>query len=344
MAPTRTQYRLVQSIPLIPVGLAFIGSFFITDTPRWLASKDRTEEALDALTRLRKADKDTDAVAIELEYIREQVRFRAEALQSTSSWTIAKEIVTVRKYRERFLLGFAFQVIGQWTGGNGITFYIPEIFTYAGVSGSNQSLITSGAYGFVKLVFTVVFAVALVDYFGRRKTTLTGLFLQLVSHIWMAIYMSLFRDGNNKSASDAAIAAVFIYAVGWSIGMCNTMALYATETAPTRTRSFSYAVNMGVHWFCQFAVVKATPSMFVGLGVSGAYIFWACICAFGLVLFGVWAPETNGVPMERMDELFAGPWYMGWKAKIDLSVDPSQLLERSSLEKQAEAREIESNV
>ncbi|CAG9949471.1 unnamed protein product [Clonostachys rosea f. rosea IK726] len=36
----RMQYRLVQAIPLIPVGLALVGSFFLSDTPRWLASKD----------------------------------------------------------------------------------------------------------------------------------------------------------------------------------------------------------------------------------------------------------------------------------------------------------------
>ena len=56
--------------------------------------------------------------------------------------------------------------------------------------------------------------------------------------------------------------------------------------------------------------------MFVSLNVWGAYIFFALVCGLGLLLLGLWAPETKGVPMDRMGELFSGPWWMGWKAKI----------------------------
>lgn len=111
------------------------------------------------------------------------------------------------------------QTVAQWSGGNGITYYIPQIFEYAGVTGGNTSLITSGAYGIVKLVFTMAFTWGLVDVFGRRRCFTLGLFLQCITHIYMAVYMAIWRDGSNKSASDAAIASVFVYAVGWSIGL-----------------------------------------------------------------------------------------------------------------------------
>ena len=75
---------------------------------------------------------------------------------------------------------------------------------------------------------------------------------------------------------------------------------------------------MSLHWFFQFAVVRVTPNMFVSLHIYGAYIFWATICLIGFVTLGVWAPETKGIPMERMEELFAGKWYMGWRARVDL--------------------------
>ena len=194
-----------------------------------------------------------------------------------------------------------------------------QIFTYAGVVGSNTSLITSGAYGAVKLVFTLVFTWGLIDVFGRRRCMLTGLALQCSTHVYMSIYMSLFLHSGNKSASDAAIASVFIYAVGWSIGLCTVQYLYGTEIYPTRIRSVCYATNMALHWFFQFAVVRVTPNMFVSLNIWGAYVFWAMVCALGFILLGIWAPETKGVPMERMEELFAGKWWMGWKAKVDLT-------------------------
>lgn len=30
-------------------------------------------------------------------------------------------------------------------------------------------------------------------------------------------------------------------------------------------------------------------------------------CTFGIVLMGLWAPETKGVPLERTHELFEHP-------------------------------------
>lgn len=319
---TREQYRVVQCISLIPVGIAFFLSLLMTDTPRWLASKDRTEEALAVLARLRSNTNSPQQLAVEYDEVQDQIRRqRAQAVDGTTIWDIAKEVFGTSRYRQRFALGAFVQVMSQWTGGNGITYYIPQIFIYAGVGGANASLITSGAYGLVKLFFTLVFTWGLVDYFGRRWCFIVGMLLQLVGHIYMAIYMGVFYGSNNKSASDAAIASVFIYAVGWSIGLCNVQALYGSEIYPTRIRAFCYSCNMALHWFCQFAIVRVTPNMFVGLGLSGAFSFWAAVTFVGLIVMFVLAPETKGVPMERMDELFDCPWYLRWKSKVDLSQD-----------------------
>ena len=32
-------------------------------------------------------------------------------------------------------------------------------------------------------------------------------------------------------------------------------------------------------------------------------------------MLGVWMPETKGVPIERMGDLFDSPWYLRWCAK-----------------------------
>ena len=122
-----TQYRLVQSIPLIPVGIAFICSFFLSDTPRWLASKDRGDEALKVLSQLRHSVKNDHRLSEEYEEIQEQIRMRQQSLAGVAIWTVIKEIATVPTYRKRFLLGVTMQTVAQWSGGNGITYYIPQV-------------------------------------------------------------------------------------------------------------------------------------------------------------------------------------------------------------------------
>lgn len=323
MPPTRSQYQVVTAVPLIPVGLAVLLSMFLKDTPRWLVSKGRTDDALETLSKLRNKPQSCPDVQAEFAEINEQIHAKEQTLAGSSTLTIIKEIATIRSYRIRFLLGVAMQTIAQWTGGNGITYWVPTIFELAGIENSNRSLITSGAYGAVKLVFTMIFTWGLVDVFGRRFCFMTGLFLQCVTHIYMAVYFGVWVDSENKPASDAAIASVFVYAVGWSIGLCTVQYLYGIEIYPTRIRGLCYATSMCLHWLFQFAVVRVTPNMFESLDVWGAYVFWACICAIGLGLLGVMAPETKGVPMERMHELFEHPWYMLWKAK--LSPEPETL-------------------
>lgn len=320
MPPSREQYRLVLGVPQIPVGISLIASFFLSDTPRWLASKNRSKEALTVLAKLRNGTVEDPDVIKEFNGIQAEIEEKHQVLANTSTWTIIKEVATIPTYRKRFLLGLAMQTFAQWSGGNGITYYIPEIFRLAGIASSKGSLINAGGYGAVKLVFTMIFTWGLIDYFGRRRCFMTGLALQCVTHIYMAVYMAIWKGSKNEAASDAAVASIFIYAVGWSIGLCTVQYLYGTEIMPTRVRSVSYATNMLVHWLFQFAVVRATPPMFRALNVWGAYVFWACVCAVGLVVLGLWAPETKGVPMERMEELFSGPWYMGWRAKVDLEV------------------------
>ena len=145
---------------------------------------------------------------------------------------------------------------------------------------------------------------------------LTGLALQCIAYIWMAIYTGVFINSKNESASDAAIAAVYVYAVGWSIGLCTIPYLYCTEIYPTHIRGVCYAINMCLHWFFQFAVVRVTPNMFVSLDVWGVYVFFGCICAIGFCLLGIWAPETKGVPMEWMEDLFADRWWRTGRAKV----------------------------
>lgn len=128
MSITRTQYRLVQAVPLIPTGIAYCLSYLCPETPRYLVSKQLHSEGLNALARLRGKQINDPDVLVEFETIDAQVCERATDLASVSHWTLFKETQTNPNYRQRFWLVMTMQTIGQWTGGNGITYYVTSIF------------------------------------------------------------------------------------------------------------------------------------------------------------------------------------------------------------------------
>jgi hypothetical protein len=128
MATTRSQYRLVQAVPLIPIGIAYGLSYLCPETPRYLVSKQLHQEGLEALARLRGRTIDDAEITKEFATIDARERERATDLASVSHWAIFKETQTNPNYRQRFWLLITMQTISQWTGGNGITYYVTNIF------------------------------------------------------------------------------------------------------------------------------------------------------------------------------------------------------------------------
>ena len=117
MPPTRTQYRLVQAIPLIPVGFAFAASFFVPESPRYLISQQRPEEGRAVLARLRAKSPDDPTIEHEFTTIDTQIRSKAADLSPSSSsslsshWEAFKETQCNKNYRHRFWLLMTMQTV-----------------------------------------------------------------------------------------------------------------------------------------------------------------------------------------------------------------------------------------
>ncbi|KAL3484911.1 hypothetical protein BJX62DRAFT_248083 [Aspergillus germanicus] len=315
---TDTQWMLPTLLQLLPAALWGIGTFVCPESPRWLRSVGRREEAAATLSKLRHLSPDHPAVVGELQGMDAQILHEHESVASASQWQLLKETLVPVQNRRRFFLLFMATLFSQWSGANAITQYSPTIFGYLGIEGDEAKFLTTGIYGVVKFASTLVFAVVIVDFVGRRRSLLTGITLQILTLVFIGAYLGVTKDmtpeeikasPNTERASTAAIVAIYLHAVAWSIGWFSIPYLIGPEIFPTRIRSLNMAISMALHWAFYFGCSKAMPSLLAATHRWGAFVFFTCICVVGLVYVFFAMPDTTGRSLEALDALFERPWY-----------------------------------
>lgn len=110
---------------LVPAGIMLIGLFTVAESPRWLASVGRSQEAIKNLAYLRKEPMDSNEVLHEIAEIEaaiEEERVAREGL----GW---KEAFLGKGNFIRFIIAFTIMFLQQWGGQNSVGYYAPQIFT-----------------------------------------------------------------------------------------------------------------------------------------------------------------------------------------------------------------------
>jgi hypothetical protein len=85
-----------------------------------------------------------------------------------------KALIRNKKVLYRFFLGGSLFFWQNTSGINAINYYSPTIFKSIGIKGTNSSLLTTGIFGVIKTVLTLVWLFVLIDKLGRRNLLLYG--------------------------------------------------------------------------------------------------------------------------------------------------------------------------
>lgn len=312
------QYQLPTALQLVPAAIWGIGTFFTPESPRYLLAKNKKTQALQTLARFRRLPVDHEYVQEEFAGIDGQLNHEIEAVAGSSSWDLLKETFTVTSNRRRFILIFCCHLFSQWSGANAITQYSPTILSYLGIAGEQTRFLTTGIYGIVKFVSTLLCAIFLIDFIGRRRSLMTGITLQLVTLTFIGAYLGVTNgrsaeeieaNPSAKAASTASIVAIFFHAIAWSIGWFAIPYLVSSEVFPIRIRSLNVSILTAFHWAFYFACSRAMPSLLVATDRYGAFAFFGSICLISLIYVYFAMPETSGRSLESMDSLFERPWY-----------------------------------
>ncbi|GAM83320.1 hypothetical protein ANO11243_013070 [Dothideomycetidae sp. 11243] len=310
IAPSHKQWVIPFAVQLIPAGLLFFGSLWLHESPRWLFSKNRREQALKNLSWIRQLP--TDHI-----YMVEEVALVDAAISEQESgiglgfWKPFKAVRQSRSIQWRLLLGTLLFMFQNGSGINAINYYSPTVFKSIGIQGTNNSFLTTGIFGVVKTAITFLWLFVLIDRVGRRNLLMIGGAGGGTCMYIIGAYIKLAPfNTKNTHLSSGGVAAIFFfylwtafYTPTWN----GTPWVLNSEMFDHNTRALGQASAAASNWFWNFLISRFTSQMFLKMGKNGygVYIFFASMMFISVVFAFFTVPETKGVPLERMDRLFS---------------------------------------
>jgi len=275
---------------VIPALALLILLFFVPESPRWLANKSRSGEALAVLARVSGDD----------EARREMAGIQQSLEKERGS---IRQLLTGRM-RVALIVGVVLAVLQQVTGVNVFIYYAPEIFKGIAGSGTDVALLQTVVLGAVNLVFTVI-AIWTVDRLGRKPLMLVGYAGMGITLLGLGFYAYFERT----DAWALILVLGYIASFAGSVGPVNWVIL--AEIFPTRVRGRAMSIATGALWIANYVVSQTFPMMDQNRTLikhfNHAFPFWlyAILCLMAILFIARFVPETKGKSLEEADSLWS---------------------------------------
>lgn len=272
----------------------------LPESPRWLLTKGRRDEAATVLAGLDGKPRDDPEVVTQIVTIEKAI----SAAGHVGGKTPMSALFTGGKTQHfrRLILGASSQMMQQLSGCNAVIYYFPILFQKSIGTSHNLALLLGG----VNMVIYSIFATTswfAVERVGRRKLFLIGTVGQCLS---MVLSFGALIPGTTEASKGAAVG-LFTYIAFFGATWLPLPWLYPAEINPLKTRAKANATSTVSNWLWNFFIVMITPVMIEGTGTNGwgTYAFFAGMNAIFFPIIYFYYPETAGRSLEEIDLIFA---------------------------------------
>lgn len=279
---------LVQAIPSI---FLLIGMWRAPESPRWLISKNRREEALTILKQIR-----PEARAIkEYQDIITLIDIEKQKKRSGNDLSV---IFSTPWLLNLILVGIVFAALQQTTGVNVIMYYGTEILKTAGFS-EKMSLVANvlnGVFSVGGMLFGVMY---LVDRFKRKTLIVYGFALMATLHLIIA-GADYLLVGDIKATVIWLLGALFVGVMQGTLGFLTWVVL--AELFPLKVRGFSMGISVFFMWVMNAIVSYLFPLLQAKLGLGPVFLIFAVINYLAIIFVVKALPETANKSLEQLEE------------------------------------------
>ncbi|QBM88501.1 MFS transporter, sugar porter (SP) family [Metschnikowia aff. pulcherrima] len=305
---SKKQWFIPFAVQLIPSGMFLAGAIIMRESPRWLLSVQRHDKAIENLTWFRKLPESDEYIIFEVNQVKESIESQ-RAKVGMGLFDPFREIFFSGDYKilHRMCITCTLFLFQNFLGIQLINYYSPKIFASLGVKGTNATLFSTGMFGVVKTVVTMIYVLVIVDSFGRRKAFMCSSVVCSVCFWYIGLYLKV-NDPTQPGVEagpggTAAIVMMYVWIASFIAAWSGGPFVVGSEVFDQNIRSFVQAINSAVLWVPIFIMSRFTTLMIEKMRY-GIYFFFASLAVLSIPFVFFCVPETKGIALEDMDKLF----------------------------------------
>lgn len=263
----------------IPIALLFFLLLLVVpETPRWLISKNRHEEALGIMVKINGLEYATS----EMEEIKKMTKLETGGL---------KELLQPF-LRIPLMIGVLLPMFAHLSGIAAIMYFAPNIINES-VKSVESAFLGAVLVGVVNSAFTFV-AILNIEKFGRRKLLLIGVTGAFLSLTGVGV---LFAMG-----SQYVIIPLLLYVASFAFSFGPIVWVVISEIFPTRVRGLAVAIGSFSLMVTGFFITLTNPILIENIMPSGTFFLYAALTLPAIWFIWKFVPETKGKTLEQIEK------------------------------------------
>jgi MFS transporter, SP family, sugar:H+ symporter len=285
-------WQIMLGVMAIPAVLYGLLSFVIPESPRYLISVGRLDEARRVLT-------DVEGGAVDLDG---RVREIEEHMRTEQKSTFKDLLGGRAGFLPIVWVGIGLSVFQQLVGINVIFYYSATLWQSVGIDPSS-SFFYSFTTSIINIVGTVI-AMLFVDKVGRKPLALIGS-AGMTASLGLVAWAFSKKTGSGADISlpgtEGAIALVgahafvLFFALSWGV----VVWVFLGEMFPNRIRAAGLGVAASAQWIANWLITASFPSL-SDWNLSATYVLYTAFAALSIPFVVKFVPETKGKTLEEM--------------------------------------------
>jgi len=296
-------WRIPSILQLVPSLLQIVFVFMLPESPRWLVSRDREDEAFAILTKYH-AEGDASSLLVQAEMAQIKSVIHLEMENSKQSWM---DMLRTAGMRRRVFIATMMGLFTQMSGNTLLSYYSNVLFRMMGYTttfAKTRINIANQCWSFLNGTIIALF----VTRFPRRWMFMLSSTLMCCAFIGMTVSFERLQEADNKklhnpSAQIAALFFYFAYSPTYNIGNNALTYTYLVELFPYSQRTMGIGIEQIFGKCAGFFSTNVNPIALDHIGWKFFAIYCGWITFEFLIVFFFY-PETHGRTLEELAFLF----------------------------------------